>query len=111
MSKFRLEIHHTTHIGKIPVEVLDLEQARWLALPKWQRITRKSPLMRANKLLTSETEPLDGHYDDLDEAIAAAQAKAVELDGEIRVDSRVAVVGADDGIVRIAFLPGTRGRA
>jgi len=106
---YRIEIHHTVAIGGIPVDRLEAENAKWLASPKWKRILRRSPLMRANAAVTAETEEIDGEFATLDEADAAAKSRAVALDGEIRNDSTVAVVRVDDEMVIGGYYPGDRG--
>lgn len=91
-DRFRIEIHHTTHIDKIPVERLDAAIAEWRARPWWFRVLRRSPLVRIGSRVDVREEPIPGSFDSERAADDAAQAKARELEGEIRVDSAVAVV-------------------
>lgn len=106
---FRLEIHHTTHIDKIPVERLDESIAEWRALPAWRRVLRRSPLVRIGSKVTVDVEPLPGVFDTAEEADEAARDKARELDGVIRPDSAVKFVELD-GSPGGGWYPGDRGR-
>lgn len=107
---YRLEIHHTVAIGNVPVDELDRRIAEWQALPTWNRILRRSPLIRIGSNITVEEEPLDGTYATDDEALAAAEAKAAELTGLIRNDSTVAIIRISDGKVVEGFYPNNGGR-
>lgn len=107
---YRLEIHHTVAIGNVPVDELDRRIDEWRALPTWQRIVRRSPLIKIGSNITTEVEPLDGTYATDDEALAAAEAKAIELTGLIRNDSTVAIVRISDGKVVDGFYPNNGGR-
>lgn len=107
---YRLEIHHTVAIGGVPVDELDLRIAAWRALPTWQRIVRRSPLLKVGSNISVEIEPLDGTYESDDEALAAAEAKAVELTGSIRNDSAVAIIRINDGKLVDGFYPNNGGR-
>ncbi|MFK8023108.1 MAG: hypothetical protein AB8G26_04005 [Ilumatobacter sp.] len=106
---YRVEIRHTTHIDKIPVDELDAAIAEWQAKPWWQRLMRRSPLVRIGSLVTSEPEEIPGEYDDIDDADRAAQRHAASLDGAIRPDSTIAVVRSD-GRRMGGWYPGDRGR-
>lgn len=107
---YRLEIHHTVAIGNVPVDELDRRIDRWRALPTWQRILRRSPLIKIGSNITIEAEPLDGVYATDEEALAAAEATADELTGVIRNDSTVAIVRISDGKVVDGFYPNGGGR-
>ena len=107
---YRLEIHHTVAIGNVPVDVLDQRIADWQALPKLQRILRRSPLIKIGSNITTEVEPLDGTYATDDEALDAAKTQATELTGLIRNDSTVAIVRISDGKVVDGFYPNNGGR-
>ena len=110
---YRLQIHHVTHIGGTPVEVLDLQIAQWQALPVWQRILRRSPLVRASSKLEIEPEDLDDTFDTLEDADDAARENAEGFDDEVRPDTAVMVVVDDDeGNTRVlrGWYPGDRGR-
>ena len=96
---YRLEIHHTVAIGRVPVDELDRRIAEWQALPTWHRILRRSPLLRIGTNVDIEPEPLDGTYETDEEALAAAEVKATELTGLIRKDSPVAIIRISDGKV------------
>lgn len=106
---FGIEIHHTTHIDKIPVERLDAAIAEWQALPVWRRLLRRSPLVRIGSKITIESETLDGTFDTAEDADAAAREKARELDGAIRPDSTVVVIDEAGSVVG-GWYPGDRGR-
>lgn len=107
---YRLEIHHTVAIGNVPVDVLDQRIAEWRALSKFQRILRRSPLIKIGSNITVEEEPLDGTYATDDEALAAAEAQAAELTGLIRNDSTIAIIRISDGEVVDGFYPNNGGR-
>ena len=107
---YRLEIHHTVAIGRVPVDELDRRIAEWRALPTWQRILRRSPLVKIGSNITVEEEPLDGSYDNDAEALAAAESMAAELTGLIRNDSTVAIIRVSDGKVVDGFYPNNGGR-
>lgn len=98
---FRIEVHHTTHIDRIPVEVLDAQIAEWRAKPWWFRLIRRSPLVRIGSKVDIRPEPLEGTFDTLEEADAAARARARDLAGEIRPDSAVVVLRDDGGTDRV----------
>ena len=107
---YRLEIHHTVAIGNVPVDELDRRIAAWRALPTWQRILRRSPLIKIGSNVTVEEEPLDGTYATGDEALAAAEDTAAELTGLIRNDSAVAIIRLSDGVVVDGVYPKNGGR-
>lgn len=107
---YRLEIHHTVAIGGVPVEELDLQIAAWQALPTWQRIIRRSPLLKVGSNIGIEIEPLDGIYESDEEAVAAARAKAADLTGTIRNDSAVAIIRTSDDSTIGGFYPNDGGR-
>lgn len=91
-AEFSIEIHHTTHIDRVPVDELDAAVAAWRARPWWFRLLRRSPLVRIGSKVDVREEPIAGSYDSERAADDAARTKARELEGTIRVDSAVAVV-------------------
>jgi hypothetical protein len=107
---YRIEIHHTIAIDKVPVEVLDARIDEWRAFPVWKRILRRPPLVRIGKKLTVDIEPIDGEYETIEAASEAAQALAKAHDGKVRPDTTVMVVRVEGGPPIGGWYPGDRGR-